>query len=540
MNIKDIIKIEIEKSLDLLKDKGEFDFSDKIFEIERPEDGGFGDYSSNVALKYAKEAKMPPREFAQKISENIKDNGIFKKVEIAGPGFLNFFLSDSFVFKSLKKAYDEGDNFGSSDFGKNKSVLIEFISANPTGELHLGHGRGAFFGDVLSNVLKFSGFSVTKEFYVNDAKKSTQINELGKTALGKGESYKTEKLLTKIEKIKDLLQDVKDESEAGSILAKELLKDIKYLVQNTLGIEFDNWFSEETLYESGKIEEVYSFLKEKGLIYEKDGAEWLKLSLYGDSEDRVIIRSDEKKSPTYLLPDIAYHKNKIERGFDKLINVWGADHQGHVKSMEAVMKLLGEDEQKLQIFITQMVGLKEGGERFKLSKRTGKIITIDWLVSEVGLDAVRFFYTLKSIDTQMEFDISLAKEQSEKNPVFYVQYAHARMFGILNNAKESFLNFDVSIDQLSLLSSPQERKLMLEVLKFPEVVKEVAVIKNTQTIPHYAMDLARRFHSFYSACRVLGNEDENLDKARLFLVKLTQITLKNALSLLGVSAPEKM
>ncbi|MBI3671427.1 arginine--tRNA ligase [Candidatus Azambacteria bacterium] len=542
MNIKNEIKIHILDAVKNLQNEGVFShFEIPEFEVERPLEGAFGDYSANIALKLSKVLNLNPRDIAGKLKDEISrsDNGkIFSKADVAGPGFLNLYLSDDFVSGKISEAKKEGENFGSSDIGKGKKILIEFISANPTGDLHLGHGRGAFFGDALANVLSFSGFLVTKEFYVNDSKKSTQILELGKTALGKGESYKTEKLLEKIKMLEGELSEAKDEADAGSVLARELLRDMQGLVKNKLKIDFDSWFSEQKeLYETGKVDEIYDFLKKKGLIFEKEGAEWLKLSEYGDSEDRVIVRSDEKKSPTYLLPDIAYHKNKIERGFDKLINIWGADHQGHVKSMQAVMNFFCE-KNKLEVFITQMVALKDEGERFKLSKRTGKIVTMEWLVDEVGIDSARFFYLLKSIDTQMEFDLALAKEQSEKNPIFYVQYAHARIASILRKAEEEGYDLDGAGYELS--GKEEERKLALEILKFPEVIENIAELANMQTLPHYTLELARKFHSFYASCRVLGNENKNIDISRIALIKSAKQTLKNALSLIGVSAPEKM
>ncbi len=536
--VKNIILTALQN---LQEKEGFLPFSD--FDIKRPENEEHGDYSANVALKSAKSLKQNPRDIAETIKKeilSIDKEGIFERIEIAGAGFLNFFLSDNFFSKNLNEAIEKKDKFGSSNIGNKKRVLVEFISANPTGELHLGHGRGAFFGDALCNILSFLGYEVTREFYVNDAKASTQIQELGKTALGKGEAYKTEKLQEKIEKIKDLLKDAKDEAEAGSLLAKELLEDIKDIVENKLNIKFDNWFSEQKeLYDTKKVDQVYEFLKSKGLIYEKEGAEWIALSRYGDSEDRVILRSDQKKSPTYLLPDIAYHKNKIERGYDKLINIWGADHQGHVKSMQAVMKIFGF-ENKLDIFITQMVSLKEEGEKFKLSKRKGKIVSLKWLVDEVGLDPARFFYLLKSIDTQMEFDICLAKEQSDKNPVFYVQYAHARIASIFKKAEKEGFSLGESLFDISLCKKEEERKLAFEVLKFPEIVEDISFLYNVQNLAHYTLNLAKKFHSFYNSCRVLGNEDESIDKNRLLLAKATKQTIKNALSLMGVSAPEKM
>lgn len=544
MNIQETIKKTISEAVDILKQKGELAGIGEIdFEINHPEQKEYGDYSANIALKIAKNLKASPREIAEKIKTELLGGataklGYFSKVEVAGAGFLNFFLADGFVSSAVEKILKEKNNFGSSEYGKGKKALIEFVSANPTGDLHLGHGRGAFFGDTLAKVLALSGFDVTKEFYINDAKKSTQINELGKTALGKGESYKTEKLLKKLEMLKDELQTVKDEADAGSIVARELILDIEKLLEEKLKIKFDNWFSEQKeLYDSGAVDAMLDFLKKKEIVYEKEGAVWIKLSDFGDSEDRVIVRSDETKSPTYLLPDIAYHKNKMERGFDVLIDILGADHQGHIKSMQAALNFIGY-KGKFDALIAQMVGLKEEGERVKMSKRTGKIITLDWLIDEVGLDAARFFYLMKSLNTQMEFDVSLAKEQSERNPVFYIQYAYARLSSILKKAEEQ--GYDLNVNGYAIGAIEQEKNLALELIKFPEVAQNAAETYGLQAIPHYALDIARKFHSFYEACRVLGNEDKKTDESRLALIQAVKQTLSNTLNLIGISTPDRM
>lgn len=544
MNIQEIIKKTISEAVDILKQRGEFSGLEDIeFEINYPEEKEYGDYSANIAMKMAKILKMNPREVAEKIKMELLGGvtaklGYFSKMEVAGAGFLNFFLSDDFISSSVGNILKEKNNFGSSDYGKGKKALIEFVSANPTGDLHLGHGRGAFFGDALANVLNFSGFKAKKEFYINDAKRSTQINELGKTALGKGESYKTEKLLKKLEILIDELKTTQSDTDAGSIVARELILDIKKLLEEKLRIKFDIWFSEQReLYDSGAVDAMLDVLKEKDMIYEKEGALWVKLSNFGDSEDRVIVRSDETKSPTYLLPDIAYHKNKMERGFDVLVDIFGADHQGHIKSMQAALNFLGY-KGKFDALVVQMVGLKEEGERIKMSKRTGKVITLEWLINEVGLDITRFFYLMKSLNTQMEFDVSLAKEQSERNPVFYIQYAYARLSSILKKAEEQ--KYDLALEEYLIGKTEQERNLALEILKFPEVVESAAKTYGLQAIPHYALDLARKLHSFYEVCRVLGNEDEKTDESRLALVMAAKQTLSNALNLIGVSTPEKM
>ncbi len=414
MTIKESIQEKINNSAKtLFKDK-ELSF----FEVEKQENPEFGDYSSNFALKNAKNLGSSPREIAEKIRADLIDDKDFLRIEIAGPGFINIFFTHDFLLKKSNELFLDS-RLGIEKRIEKKRFLIEFISVNPTGSLHLGHLRGGVFGDALSNILSFVGHDVLREFYVNDAKSSNQIIELGKTALGQGESYKTKNVLEKIEKLKDKLKDISDFSEAGYMVANELLSDIKDFVENKLKIKFDVWFSEQKdLYEKGKVDEMYKFLKEKGLVYEKDNAEWLRLTEFGDERDRVIKRSDSQNF-TYILPDIAYHKDKIDRGFNKLVDIFGADHQSHIISLKSAMRIFGEED-KLEFLIVQMVSLKEGGKKFKFSKREGKVIDAEWFLNEVGLDALRYFYLVKSLDSHMEFDLDLAKEHSLKNPVFFI------------------------------------------------------------------------------------------------------------------------
>ena len=536
-------------SFDLIKD------GKPIVEIDRPLEKIHGDYSSNIALRLSKILNQDACEIATKIGDLILEErektGIINGVEIVHPGFLNIFLFDKYIQNKILEILKQKDGYGniqgSRVRGRMSKVLLEFLSANPTGQLHLGHGRNAFWGDVLAKVLTKAGYIVKKEYYINNAKASTQIKTLGQTSVGEGEAYLNdyleEKLKVKSSKLKVLIKNTKDKEklycEAGFLMAGELLRDLKKFIEKDLKIKFDIWFSEEDeLYKKKLVEKMHKWLKDNNFVYKKEGAEWLKIGGYGDSEDRVLVRSDEAHTPTYLLPDIAYHANKIKRGFGRLINIWGADHQGHVKSMKASLKML-KFNGVLDILITQMVSLKEGDKKIKLSKRKGKVVTMESLIDEVGLDSVRFFYLLKSLDTHMELDLELMKEQSSKNPVFYVQYAHARIQSILKKARIKNQESRIRNPHLEMLSTESELELIKELLRFPELIEEISRDYQVHRLTHYTIGLADKFHHFYHECRVIG-DDELLTGARLALIEATKITLKNTLNILGVSAPEKM
>lgn len=530
--IREEIKKLIEKSIkELQKEKTlkEFDISE--IRVEHPEEKIHGDYDTNVVMVIAKIAKINPIEIAENIKSQISKlkTNLFEKIEVVNPGFINFFLSKEYLQKEVEEILKQKEKFGQLKFGQNKKVQVEFISANPTGPLHIGNGRGAFFGDVLSNVLKKAGHKVTREYYINDAKANTQIKILGQTALEKGNTYLTEKLKTQISNVKKELDKARDEGEAGNILAQEVLKDIRNFIGNKLKIKFNNWFSEEELYRKSKINKIFDWLKNKNLVYQKDGAWWIKTSQFGDEKDWVVIR--ETGEPTYLLSDIAYHKDKFDRGFQRIIDIWGADHQGHVRKMRAVAKIL-DFKGDLEILISQMIRLKGG---IKLSKRKGTAIDLEWLVDEVGLDAARFFYLIKSLNTQMEFDLELAKEKSEKSPICYVQYAHARICSILRKVSSS----KYKVSSIKLLNHPSELALIRQLIRLPEIIEDTAKDYQIQRIPQYAIDLATSFHQFYRDCKVL-TEDKNLKEARLGLALSTQTVLKNTLDLMGISAPERM
>jgi len=490
--------------------------------VEQPEDVSHGDYSTNIALQLKKD----PTEIARKLK-----SGIFEKVEVAEPGFINFFLSKEFLQKQVEGILKQGEKFGQLKIGKNKKTQVEFISANPTGPLHIGNGRGAFFGDTLANILEKAGYKITREYYINDAKANTQIKTLGQTALGRGTTYLNSYLQEKILNLKSKILNLRDGGEAGYLLAQEIQKDTKDFIENKLKIKFNSRVSEEDLYKKNKVDKIYNWLKSKNFVYQKEGAWWIKTAQFGDTQDWVIIRSQaEGGEPTYLLSDIAYHKDKFDRGFKKIIDIWGADHQGHVGKIKAVAKMLNY-KGDLDILISQVVRLKKG----KISKRKGEVVALEWLIDEVGLDAARFFYLMKSLDTQMEFDVELAKEKSEKSPVYYIQYAHTRICGILRKVKHPTSN----IKHLTLLNHPSELGLIKQLIRFPEIIEDTAKDYQVQRIPQYAIDLATSFHQFYRDCRVIS-DDENLSRARLGLILATQTVLKNALNLMGVSAPEKM
>jgi arginyl-tRNA synthetase len=498
--------------------------------VEHPEEKIHGDYSTNVAMAIAKLVEKEPMETAKILGSRLKVLGsrFFERVEVAKPGFINFFLKKEFLQKQVREILKNGEKFGQLKIGKNIKTNVEFISANPTGQLHIGNGRGAFWGDCLANVLEKAGFKVVREYYVNDAKNSAQIQELGKTALGRGKSYLTPYLKKLILELGPTLKKIKSESEAGFFLAQNILQDIKEFTREKLKIRFNFWISEQNLYREGKINQIYEFLKSKEIVYEKEGAVWLNLSKF-NQKDEVLIR--ENGQPTYFLSDIAYHKYKIDRGFKKIIDIWGADHQGHVPRMKAAMKILGF-KGDFDVLISQIVSLK--GK--KISKRKGKIVPLEWLIDKVGLDVARFFYLQKSLDSQMEFDLKLAKEQSEKNPVFYVQYAHTRICGILRKSKVKSQKSKVNYQ---LLNHSSELELIKQLVKFPEIVEDCAKDYQLQRIPQYALNLATAFHQFYRDCKVL-TENKDLREARLGLILATKQVIKNTLDLMGISAPERM
>ena len=522
--------------------------------ISIPKQEQHGDYASNFAMVMASRLKMPPRKIAQEIVSALGTSLDFEKIEIAGPGFLNFFISDTFWQNSLNNIRDIGEHFGSSDAGAGKRVLVEFVSANPTGPLHVGHGRGAAVGDSLCRVLKKAGFQVESEYYINDV--GNQMNNLGKSVYLRykeafGERVDFPDDCYKGDYIKDIAEGVKREfgdeflkrdlSECLDFFTKRAVDEIFSGIKEDLRefrVNFDNWFSERTLHESGLIERTIEELKERGLIYEKEGALWFKTSEFGDEKDRVVKRSNGIL--TYFAADIAYHRQKIQRGYDLLVDIWGADHHGYVPRVKAAIKAFGKDEDILKVLLIQLVNLIEGGKLKAMSTRAGEFVTLREVIDDVGVDATRFIFLTRKCDSHLDFDLDLAKTQSQENPVYYVQYAHARLESVFRMAKDRGFELPNKDEaDLSLLNAPEEIKIMKVLNQFPEVVEGAAINLEPHRISYYLTELAGLLHKYYTRYRFIG-DDPLLTKARLVLAHVIKIVLKNGLELLGVEAPERM
>ncbi|MFB4163528.1 arginine--tRNA ligase [Alteribacillus sp. JSM 102045] len=522
--------------------------------LETPKEKEHGDFATNLAMQLARVAKKAPKMIAEDITAHFdKSKASIEKMEIAGPGFINFFLDNSYLRGLIPSVLKEGEAYGRTDAGKRKKVQVEFVSANPTGNLHLGHARGAAVGDSLCNILKMAGYDVTREYYINDA--GNQITNLALSvearylqALGKDAQMPEDGYHGKdveqfgkelAEEHGDRYVDVEKEERLAFFREYGLKREMEKLKLDLLDfrVDFDVWFSETSLYEDGKVEETLALLEDSQEVYKEDGAIWFKSSNYGDDKDRVLVKSDG--SYTYLTPDIAYHKNKFERGFEKVINIWGADHHGYIPRMQAAVQALGYKKEQLETQIIQMVNLYENGEKVKMSKRTGKAVTLRDLMEEVGIDATRYFFAMRSADTHLDFDLDLAKSQSNENPVYYVQYAHARLCSILRQAEEKGFTYDANAD-LSHVATEKEYDLLKKMGEFPEMVALAAEKYAPHRITNYLHELAAVFHSFYNAERVVDSEDEGKTQARLVMVKAVQTTLQNGMKLIGVSAPEKM
>jgi len=510
------------------------DFKMPEIQVEHPENTGFGDYSTNVAMILAGLLKRNPMRIAELLVDKIQDTRDKKqetkyKIQVVRPGFINFTLSEKYLREQVEDILKQGDEFGRLKIGKNKKVQVEFISANPTGPLTVGNARGGPFGDVLANIFKKAGFKAEKAYYVNDY--GAQILALGHSVLKDKESkYKGAYIDELSKRIKE-----KDPEKAGRKAAEIILEEMIKKTAVRLGIKFDEWFSEQTLYDSGQVEKALITLKKKNLIYEKEGALWFKSKKFSDEKDRVVIKANGFK--TYLAGDIAHHLYKFEdKKFDKVINVWGADHYGDMKRLKGAMEAFSHKD-KLEIIFLQFVTLLEKGEELKMSKRAGVYVTMDELLDKVGVDAVRFFFLQKSADTHLNFDLSLAKEQSEKNPVYYVQYAHARICSILRKIRST--RYKIQNTRYKTLTHPSELNLIRQLIKFPEIIEKTSKDCQVQRLPYYVIDLAAAFHKFYKDCRVIY-DNKTLTQARLALVMAAQIVLKNALDVMGISAPEKM
>lgn len=527
------------------------------FNIEKPANKDNGDYSTNVAMAGARAFKKAPRMIAEAIASCIDlDGTAFDRVEIADPGFMNFFLSQQFYSNVLKDVFSCGKDYGKSDYGQGKRVLVEFVSANPTGPMHIGNARGGAIGDCLASVLDWAGFSVNREFYVNDAG-----NQIEKFATSLEVRY-LQHYDPSVELPEDAYhgQDIVEHAEnfikeygdkyvnADSKERRKALVDFA-LPKNIAGLErdlgryritYDKWFRESTLHNDGSVQRVIDALKEKGVTYEQDGALWFKASEYGNDKDIVLVRANGL--PTYIVPDIAYHYNKlVTRGYDKAIDVLGADHHGYVPRMKAALTALGLDASRLDCVIMQMVRLVREGETIKLSKRSGKAITLNTLIDEVPLDAARFFFNLREPNSHFDFDLELAAKQSSENPVYYVQYAHARICSIIKKAQEQGVELKTpSDDELALLNSKEEKDLIRHLSLLTDEIVSAAKSYDPAKITHYVIELATLFHKFYNAQRVMLDDNEGLMQARLFLCKAVKDTIYNILTMLKITAPEVM
>lgn len=550
--IKGLIRQEILAALDQASAAGSLTLdSVPAFAVEVPRDKSHGDFAVNAAMLLAKSQGKAPRVIAQIILDQMKQKPDWLvKAEIAGPGFLNFTLDPQYFHAVLPAIAKEDKDYGKSDFGGGSKVQIEFVSANPTGLLHMGNARGAALGDTLGNIMSAAGYEVKREYYINDA--GNQIENFGKSLearylelLGQEcefpeDGYHGEDITETARHIVEAEGDRFMHMESAlrrEFLIQAGLKEKLDSIRQTLadfGVVYDVWFSEQSLHDGGEIKDTIEELREKELLYEKEGALWLRATAFGEEKDEVMVRANGV--PTYFAGDIAYHRNKFRRGFDTAINIWGADHHGHVARMKGAMGVLGFDPDRLEIILMQLVRLTQGKEIVKMSKRSGQYVTLTELMEDVGRDAARFFFVMRSADSQMDFDLELAKSQSAENPVYYVQYAHARIHSLLKMAAPGDLGGDAD---WSLLKEPAERELIRKLADLPEEIAQAAKDREPHRLPRYAMDLAALFHSFYTECRCLV-EDEALRRARLGLADATRVVLRNTLTLLGVSAPERM
>lgn len=558
-----------------------------IPKIERTKDSRHGDFATNIAMVLAKPARTNPRELAQRLLDALPPSDLLQGCDIAGPGFINFTLTASAYHRLIPSIIDQGHSYGRSDLGKGKRIQVEFVSANPTGPLHVGHGRGAAYGSVVADLLQAVGYAVHREYYVNDAGRQMDIlatsvwlrylelcdESLTFPANGyrgdyvwdiaatlhrdHAEAYKQD--------AESVFQGIAADEPAGGDKeahidglierAKQLLGDNRYrfvfeLGLNTIlddirddlglfGVNYDEWFSERSLTESGAVTRAIERLRNAGHLYEKDGAVWFRSTDYGDEKDRVVIRDNGQT--TYFASDIAYHMDKLERGFDRVIDVWGADHHGYVPRVKAALQALGDDPSKLDVLLVQFAILYRNGDKVPMSTRSGQFITLRELRKEVGADAARFFYVMRKCEQHMDFDLDLAKSQSNDNPVYYVQYAHARICSVFQQAAEQSIPFesDPTAVDYALLSEPHEQALITTLAKYPEIVEAAALHEEPHQLTHYLRDMANDFHTYYNAHKFLIS-DKPLREARLQLILATRQVIRNGLNLLGVSAPEKM
>lgn len=537
--------------------KGELPDSDMpSFIIEKPSDKKNGDFSTNIAMAGARCYHKAPKMIAESIVNSLNlDGTLIDRAEIAGPGFINFYLSDDYYSKIVLDAVEQGENYGRSDYGNGKKMLVEFVSANPTGPMHIGNARGGAIGDCLASVLDAAGYYVQREFYINDAGNqiekfatSLEVRYLqlcGKEIEMPEDAYHgadiTEHAKAFYEINGDKYADTESKERRDALVGYALPKNIDGLERDLkkYRIVYDKWFRESSLHNDGSVQKVIDALKEKGVTYEQDGALWFKASEFGNDKDIVLVRANGL--PTYIVPDIAYHYNKlVTRGYDKAIDVLGADHHGYVPRMKAALTALGLDADRLDIVIMQMVRLVRNGETIKLSKRSGKAITLNTLLEEIPIDAARFFFNLREPNSHFDFDLELAAKQSSENPVYYVQYAHARICSILNKAKEQGFEMTVpSVEELNALNSSEERELISHLANLTDEIISAAKGYDPAKITHYVVELATLFHKFYNAQRVMI-DDKKLMNARLYLCTAVKSTIKNILTMLKIDAPESM
>lgn len=547
VKICDVIKQSVNEAFSL-------EVEDQMVMVERPRDPKMGDYSTNIAMRLAKSLHKKPVDIANELIEVLKKNLTeASEVSVAGPGFINFKINESALSACINQIIDAGKDYGKSEFGKHEKLLVEYVSANPTGDLHCGHARGAAWGDALCRILNEAGFDVTREYYVNDA--GNQIDMLAESMYSRycelfgveyplpENGYHAQDIVEVAKKIKELDGDKwlnKDRSEWVEYFKDEGIEMKLDVIRKDLDlfrVHFDSWMHERFFYQdnAARINQCIESLKQKGLTYEKDGALWFQSTKFGDDKDRVLKKNTGLL--TYLTPDIANHVYKFERGYDTLINLWGADHHSYVKRMKCSLEALGYNSDKMLVDLIQMVRMVSNGEEVKMSKRTGNAITIRELCEDVGVDAARWFFVSKELNTQMDFDMDLAKQKNNDNPVYYVQYAYTRMYNILH--KEGTPAFEKK-DSYTLLTDPKEIALLKQISEFPKKVEDAAKFRAVNRICQYCHDLAKAFHSYYNSCRVSDPANPELTNERLGLVNACMVTMANTLDLIGVSAPEKM
>lgn len=554
MDIKQILAAAIKAAAQKAIDEGTVkggDLPEVLLEV--PPQKEFGDFATNFAMQSARALKCNPRMIAQAVVNNL-DCAYVEKMEIAGPGFINFYLKQDWMYDMLAGIIAEGENYGNLVSDCKEKIQVEYVSANPTGPLHVGHGRGAAVGSALANLMKAAGMNVSREYYINDA--GNQINnlaasvnaryleQLGQTVEFPENGYHGHDIIETAERIVRIYGDrflnMSEEErlkEFRTIALKEKLAALKEDLE-AFNVTYDEWFSEQTLHDANAIKNACDLLTERGYLYEEGGALWLKATEYGDDKDRVVIR--DNGIPTYFAADIAYHQDKYARGFDRVINLWGADHHGYIARMKAAVGALGYHPDQLEVLILQMVSLYRNGELVKMSKRTGQSVTLNELIEEVGTDAARFFFVMRSIDSQLDFDLTLATEKSNENPVYYIQYAHARICSIMRQLDEAgIVVMPATEAKLNTLTEASELGLIKKLGEYPEMLAGAAKERAVHRVAHYVHDLAGLFHSFYNQCRILG-VDSDLQQARIALLKTVGHVIRHALGILGVSAPERM